>query len=183
MQQAEIYYLKAISNFPFDYSEVCESLNYALSYDPNYAPALCLKGKLYLNEKMNLALARTIFEQALASDPLYTETYISFGELLLLTCAFDDLENLIDQSFKITGINKAAMYLLRAKLYERQKSFRNALLTLHLAEEESYHEDMDKTLQTDRKRIEDKLAKKNGKFKKKKAIKQEPNNNELIETK
>jgi tetratricopeptide (TPR) repeat protein len=183
MTQAETLYLKALSNYPFDFNEVCESLNYALSYDPAYAPALVMKGKIYMNEKMSLTTARTCFEQALSSDPLFTETYIHYGELLLLTEQFEQLETLIDKSFKIPGISKSSMYVLRARLYERQKNYRNAILTLNLAAEESYNEEMDKIIEVDRKRIDDKLARKNGKPRRKRVTKQESTNNELIEIK
>lgn len=168
MKQAETYYLKAVSNFPFDVSEVCEALNYALSYEPDFAPALCLKGKLYMNERINFKEARACFEQALRSDPTYIDIYPAYGELLLQIEEFDTLEQLIDRSLKVTGINKANMYLLRAKLYERQKNYRSALLTMNIAAEESYNEEMDKTIEGERKRIEDKLARKNGKTIKKK---------------
>ena len=83
MNQAETYYLKAVTNYPFDYNEVCESLNYALSHDPHYAPALCLKAKIYLYEKTSLSAAKTYFELALQADPQHIDTYQFYGELLL----------------------------------------------------------------------------------------------------
>ena len=183
MNQAETLYLKALSNYPFDFNEVCESLNYSLSYDPTFAPALVMKGKIYMNEKMSLSTARTCFEQALCSDPLFTETYIHYGELLLLTEQFEHLEALIDKSFKIPGISKSSMYVLRDRLYERLRNYRNAILTLNLAAEESYNEEMDKIIEVDRKRIDDKLARKNGKSKRKRVKKEEPVCVELSEVK
>jgi len=177
MNQAETYYLKAVSHFPFDFSEVCESLNYALSHNPNYAPALCLKAKIYLSERMDFALAKTYFEQAIAADPTYTSAYAHYGELLLQTEAFDLLEPLIDQSFKVPGINKGYMYQLRARMYEYQRNYSKALLTLELAAEDSYHESMCKGVEEDRKRIEDKTARKSAKPKKTKKSKKDSKKN------
>ena len=167
MNQAERYYLKAVSNCPFDYNEVCESLNYALSIDPFYAPALCLKGKIYLNERTSLTTAKSYLEQALLADPLHIDSYQVYGELLLQIEEYEQLEKHIDKSFKVKGINKAAMYLLRAKLYERQRDYNKALLTLDIASEECYNIDMDKIIEEERMRIESKVNRKNGKTKKK----------------
>lgn len=181
MNQAETYYLKAVTNYPFDYNEVCESLNYALSYDPEYAPALCLKAKIYLNEKTSLTLAKLYFENALKADPSHIDSYQYYGELLLQIEDYESLEKHIDKSFKIMGINKAAMYLLRAKLYERQRNYNKALLTIDIASEECYNIDMDKIIEEERTRIESKVDRKNGKTKKKRGAKQEVK--EMIEVK
>jgi tetratricopeptide (TPR) repeat protein len=181
MNQAEKNYLKAVSNYPFDYNEVCESLNYALSHDPDYAPALCLKAKIYLYEKTNLSVSKSYFEQALRADPLHTDSYQFYGELLLQIEDYENLEKHIDKSFKVMGINKAAMYLLRAKLYERQRDYNKALLTLDIASEECYNIDMDKIIEDERKRMESKVDRTTGKTKKKRTAKQETK--ELIEVK
>jgi tetratricopeptide (TPR) repeat protein len=183
MNQEETYYLKAVSNYPFDYNEVCESLNYALSYNPGYAPALCLKAKIYMHEKTNLALAKSIFEQALISDPNHIDSYQYYGQLLLQIEEYESLERLIDKSFKVMGINKTAMYLLRAKLYERQKNLNKALLTLDIATEECYNIDMEKIIEEERKRMESKADKKNGKTNKKRILKKDLENIELTEIK
>ena len=181
MNQTETYYLKAVTNYPFDYNEVCESLNYALSYDPNYAPALCLKAKIYLYEKTSLSVAKTYFELALQADPQHIDSYQFYGELLLQIEDYENLEKHIDGSFKVMGINKAAMYLLRAKLYERQRDYNKALLTLDIASEECYSIDMDKIIEDERKRMKSKVERKIGKIKKKRTVKQETK--ELIEVK
>ena len=181
MNQAETYYLKAVSNYPFDYNEVCESLNYALSHDPDYAPALCLMAKIYLYEKTNLSVSKSYFEQALRADPLHIDSYQFYGELLLQIEDYENLEKHIDKSFKVMGINKAAMYLLRAKLYERQRDYNKALLTLDIASDECYNIDMDKVIEEERIRMEAKADRKNGKAKRKRASKYETK--ELIEVK
>ena len=47
---ADTYFLKArgaACGIFSDWSEVCESLNYALSYDENHIASLCLLGEIY----------------------------------------------------------------------------------------------------------------------------------------
>ena len=43
------YYLKAYDAYPFDLAETEEQLNYALAYDPEHIPSLCLKSQYYLH--------------------------------------------------------------------------------------------------------------------------------------
>ena len=128
-----------------------------------------------------MSVAKTYFELALKADPQHIDSYQFYGELLLQIEDYENLEKHIDKSFKVMGINKAAMYLLRAKLYERQRDYNKALLTLDIASEECYHIDMDKIIEDERTRMESKVDRKNGKKKKKRTAKQETK--ELIEVK
>ena len=51
--QADKYFLKALDSFDYDEGEMVEALNYALSYDEEHAPSLCLAGRLHMEKMKN----------------------------------------------------------------------------------------------------------------------------------
>mgnify|MGYP001304590127 FL=1 len=63
------YYLKAYDAYPFDLAETEEQLNYALAYDPEHIPSLCLKSQYYLHMLNWPKEAKDAAEQAMAIDP------------------------------------------------------------------------------------------------------------------
>ena len=76
---ADTYYLKAVSNYPWNLDEATENLNYALSYDEHHAPANCLMGRLYMEILKDFDKAGSYFEQAIINDLQYVDTYKWFS--------------------------------------------------------------------------------------------------------
>lgn len=71
---ADSYYLKAkaaAGEFCNDWEEVCESLNYALSYDQNHCGSLCLLGEVYAKHLSMPDKAFECFDQVIAIDTNY----------------------------------------------------------------------------------------------------------------
>ena len=167
MNITETYYLKALNQYPFNLEECIENLNYALSYDGEYAPALCLKGRLYTQEIKNFALAQDCFDRALAADFTYSETYIHLSKLLLTLEKLEELGKLLEHAFKVPGIDKSGLYHTKALASEQQGKFEETLELFHLALQFSFNSEMDEFLGTEIKRIEGKQKK----LKKKKAVK------------
>lgn len=55
------YYFEALDNFPHYLSDCLDSLNYALSYDPEDADSLCLMGRVYSEVLKDYETAKKIF--------------------------------------------------------------------------------------------------------------------------
>ncbi len=167
MNLTETYYLKAHNQFPHDLEECIENLNYALSYDPEYAPALCLKGRIYCDEIKNYALADEYFSKALAADLIYPETFIHYAKLLLTLEKHDELAVLLEQGLKVPGVDKSNLYHTKGLANEQQGKFDEALELFHKALRFSFNSEMDEFLGTEIKRIEGKQKK----LKRKKIVK------------
>jgi len=159
MNITETYYLKALNHYPHNLEDCIENLNYALSYDGEYAPALCLMGRLYTQEIMNYTLADDYYTKALAADFTYSETYIHYSKLLLTLEKLEELTKLLDQAFKVPGIDKSALYHTKAIAKEQEGKFDETLELFHLALRFSFNGEMDEFLGAEIKRIEGKQKK------------------------
>jgi tetratricopeptide (TPR) repeat protein len=167
MNITETYYLKALAHFPLELEECIENLNYALSYDGDYAPALCLMGRIYTDEVKNYTVAMEYYNKALASDLTYPETFIHYSKLLLTLERLEELSTLLDTAFKVPGIDKSTLYHTKALGREQEGKFEEALEFFHKALRFSFNGEMDEFLSSEIKRIEGKQKK----LKRKKAAK------------
>lgn len=123
---ADQYYLKAFGEYPYELGEVCDNLNYALSYDEYHAPSLVLKGRLFMEQMKSYSKAKACFEMALAFEPDYAETYEYYSLLCIWCKDYEKAQKLIDDSYKIVGINIYRMRIRQAKLYEYMGRYEQA---------------------------------------------------------
>ena len=130
---ADIYYIKAMDEYPYALEFTVENLNYALSYDPEHAAANCLMGRLYLEQLKDLEMAEQFLETSIAIDPDYAEAYVYY---ILLSFAANDLgkaRKLVDYSKKLTTINKSRIAFLEALLLEKERKYHEAIKFMELA--------------------------------------------------
>jgi tetratricopeptide (TPR) repeat protein len=172
MNTTETYFLKALDQYADSLDECIESLNYALSYDADYAPALCLMGRIYTMEVKNYSMAEDFYTRALAADFEYSETYIYYAKLLLILDRQDELSVLLDSALKVPGMDKSTVYHVKALSYEYQGKFGETLDHLYRALKLSYNSETDEFLLSEIKRVQGKQKKFNKK--KKKAPQPEP---------
>lgn len=118
ISQADQYFLKAESYYPYCSEFVVENLSYALSYDENHVPSLVLTGRLQMDLLKNFKTAKHYFELALAFDADYVETYEHYSLLCLWTGDFAKAKQIIDQSISIKGMDLLRMRYRKAKMYE-----------------------------------------------------------------
>ena len=82
---ADSYYLNAkaaIDEFCNDWEQVCESLNYALSYDENHCAPLCLLGEIYAKHLAMSGRAFECFDNVIAIDTNYNVNSASQTKML-----------------------------------------------------------------------------------------------------
>ena len=109
---ADNYYLKAkgsISGFYSDWSEACESLNYALSYDKSHCPSLCLLAKIYVEYMGEFDKAFECYDKVISSNPDYKDVYPSYIMHLIWADENERAEKLIDFALTIKGIDNARL--------------------------------------------------------------------------
>lgn len=154
------YYLQAVDNYPYELSEVIESLNYAISYNSDHAGAHCLLGRLYMEELKQYEKAEHHFEQALVADLNYSVTYEHYSLLLITTGEFERALKLIEYALKIKGINISLILHRKGLVYENLGKLKKAKKIIKKAYQQAYTEEIREFLQTEHSRLKDKLKKK-----------------------
>jgi tetratricopeptide (TPR) repeat protein len=126
VQLVDSYYLKALDNYPYDMEETVEALNYALSYNNEHAGALCLMGRVCMDQLYQYDEAEYYFEKAISADPNYIEVYPHFADLLLRTRSYNQLLKLVDFSLSVKGIAMNGMRHRKALALEAMLDLKGA---------------------------------------------------------
>ena len=135
---ADQYYLKALDDYDYNYTEVMENLNYALSYDPDHAGANYLMGKLYMEQFQQFDVAEEYLISAMSTDPENLQTCESFAWLMIKTKRLDEALKLIDYALGLKGAFLAELLRLKALSYELKKDYNMSKIVLLEAIAESY---------------------------------------------
>lgn len=134
------YYFEALDNYPYSLPDCLEALNYALSYDPEDADALCLMGRMYSEMLNDYEKAKLYFEEAMQCDMSNLNTPKYYIKCLLDNEDFQEAEKLIEYSLRMKGIDKATLLFYRSILSEKRESLKNAVAFLTQAERYCYSE-------------------------------------------
>ena len=181
---ADAYYLKAkhaSCGFFSDWNEVCENLNYALSYDEEHCPSLLLLGEIYASSLAMNEKAFACFDKVIAIDPKNTEVYGSYIRYLIWAKEIDRAEKLIAFALTIKGIDKAYILWLSAYLEDVKANYKQSLKLLKQAKKDCYNDGYFNYMQNEERRIKRKIElekpkkKKSSNSKKKKKKKQKKN--------
>jgi len=154
---ADQYYIKAIDNYPYNLEESVENLNYALSYGKDHAGVNCLMGRFYFEQLKDLETAEYYFQNALASDLSHLDTFVWYSMLLIQQRKFSSALKLINQSYKIKGVDLSVMFRLKALVYEYQKQYKKSIQLLKKAYQESFNEEDNQFIKSEIARVKKKL--------------------------
>lgn len=156
---ADSYYLKAKAatrGLFSDWEEVCEALNYALSYDEEHCPSLCLLGEIYAKHLSMPEKAFDCFDKVIAIDTNYEEVYYKYIKYLIWNAETDRAKTLIDFAKTIENISKADIYWLSSYLEETQENYKTCLTHLKAAKRHCYNDYFFDVLNDEQKRIQKK---------------------------
>ena len=123
------YYFEALDNYPYSLPDCLEALNYALSYNPNDADALCLMGRVYSEEIKDYETAKDYFAEALQENMDSVATPIPYIYCLINNDDFQEAEKLIDFALKIKGIDKATIYYQKSVILEKKGQLKLTVLS------------------------------------------------------
>lgn len=157
---ADSYYLKAKSatgGFCSDWEEVCEALNYALSYDENHCPSLCLLGEIYAKNLSMYTEAFECFDRVIAIDTNYEDVYPIYTKALLWANEIERAEHLIVFAKTIKTIDEAQLLWLLATIEEIKNNYKKCLKLLKRAKLFCYNDDYFDFIQSEEKRINKKI--------------------------
>lgn len=135
---ADQYYLKALDDYDYNFTEVLENLNYALSYDADHAGANYLMGKLYMEQFQQFDLAEEHFVSSMSADPENLKTCESFAWLMIKTQRYEEALKLIAYTLGLKGALLPELLRLKALTYELMRDYGQARIVLLEAISESY---------------------------------------------
>lgn len=154
---ADIYYLKALENYPYELSEVYENLNYSLSYDENHAAANCLMGRLQMHYLKDLQAAEEYLEAALAVDPDFACAYENLIELYLYQKRVMKAQRVLEYAQKIPGVSRAFVLGQMSRILEIKGSFSIAKHYLKVALTEAREQEEQELWQSELERLKRKI--------------------------
>lgn len=128
------YYFEALDCYPYNLPDCLEALNYALSYDPEDADALCLMGRIHSEVIKDYETAKEYFAEAMMFDVTNVNTPQYYIICLLNNEDFAEAEKLINYALKIKGIDQSNLWFYRSLLSEKRGSIMNAFKFLKEAE-------------------------------------------------
>ncbi len=134
------YTIKALECYRYDKEECLEALGYALAYDENNAVALCLMGRIQMEMFENFELATNYFENALAADVTYAETYKHYLDLLITQGNLTKAKAFLKFASSRITYKQADLFIGEARIMEREFKFKKALKTLDRALKSAYSE-------------------------------------------
>lgn len=135
------YTIKALESYRYDKEECLEALGYALSYDENNAVALCLMGRIQFEMFGNVVSARNYFENALAADATYVETYRHYLVLLINQNELETAKAFLKFMSNRIGHKQFDLYIGEVRILEREFKFKKALKVLNEALKHAFSED------------------------------------------
>jgi tetratricopeptide (TPR) repeat protein len=160
MNTLDKYLFQAIDAYPYDLEETVESLNYALSYNPENTKALCLMGQVYAEQLKDYETAKNYFQDAISENIHAIDVYSHYINTLMWNEDFEEAEKLINFAFTIKGIDKALMLLKKAQLFEIKIKYKIALKHIKKAKEFTYNSEFISYLDREKRRIKSKMSKK-----------------------
>lgn len=154
---ADTYYLKAKAASGYDWGEVCESLNYALSYNENHCAALCLLGKVYAGNLNQYDEAFNCFDKVIAINSYFMDVYPVYAKYLIWVDEIDRAKKLIAFAFTIKGISKGSLFWLSAYVSETKQAYKAALNHLKKAKKYAFNDDYFSFIEDEQRRIKKKV--------------------------
>ncbi len=179
METTNIYLFKALDAYPYNLQEAVESLNYALSYDPENSQALYLMAKIHAYQLEDYETAKHYFEATIASNMDLANVYPDYAYTLVCNEDYDEAQKLLDHAMKVKASDKSWLYWTQGQLLEAQGSFKKAVKTFRKAKKASRNSFFASFFEGEAKRVAGKLPKKKArkaKNKKKKSKKKRKEN-------
>ncbi|WP_053002145.1 tetratricopeptide repeat protein [Kordia jejudonensis] len=159
---ADQYYLKAkgaMAGFCSDWEEACEAISYAISYDENHCPSLCLLGKIQAQYLNNYEAAFENFDKCIAADINYVQVYPEYIKTLIWANELARAKQLLAFAQKIKGVDIAELCWCEAYIHEVENKYKKGLKCLKKAKQHIYNDDYIYFIENEERRLQNKLKK------------------------
>lgn len=155
-----IYLFKALDAYPYELEETIEALNYALSYEPTNAKALCLLAKIHSEQLGDYEIAKSLYAEALANNMEMASIYPDYLYALLANEDYEEALKLIDFALKVKGTDKGVIYTIQGQIYEALFTYKKAFKSFKMAKKYAFNNGYISFLKAEKDRIKDKMPKK-----------------------
>lgn len=125
-----LYLIKALDVYPWDLEKAIESLNYALSYEPENTQALALMGKIQTELFKDNKAAKHYYDLAIASKMEFTAMYPDYINVLIRNEEYEVAQKVIAFAMTLQGADKGLLTLCKAQIFEKQEAYKEAKLAL-----------------------------------------------------
>jgi tetratricopeptide (TPR) repeat protein len=183
---ADQYYLKAkgaMAGFCSDWEEACESISYAISYEENHCPSLCLLGTIQAKYLGNYEAAFENFDKCIAADITYVNVYPEYIKFLIWADEFSRAKQLLEFAKKIKSVSLAELYWNESYIHEVEKNYKQSLKSLKKAKQHIYNDNYMYFMEDEERRVRKKMKalKKKSKKGKSKKIKSKQKFNTILD--
>jgi len=151
------YLLKALESYNYNLEETVESLNYALSYEPENAQALRLMGKVHVDYLKEYDLAAHYYSEAIAANMDLVQAYTEYVHVLILKEDYVHAMRVISYAITVKGTDKAVLYMQYAAVLEELRKYSLALKVIDQAYLHAYNSDFTYYLDRMTSRIKEKI--------------------------
>jgi tetratricopeptide (TPR) repeat protein len=166
-----MYLFKALDSYSYSLEETVESLNYALSYNPNNAEALFLMAKVLAYQLMDYEGAKHYFEATMTQHMEMGKMYPDYIYTLVRNEDYPEAQRLLDYANKVKGTDRAVIQWLQGQIFEGKLELKPAKKAYKEAIRISKCNNLTSFVKRELERIDDKLPKKKNKKKRKRKLK------------
>ena len=146
-----------LNNYVLKAIETVENLNYALSYESNNAYALYLMGRLQAEQFGDYEKAKQYYAEALANKLDFHKVYSHYILVLIWNEDYDEAQKLIDFALTVKGVYKSEIHLFQGFVFECLQKYKRALKALKLAKRLGYNNSYISFIDSEIKRIKNKM--------------------------
>jgi len=155
-----MYLYKALDAFPYDLEQTMESLNYALSYQPENVQALYLMGRVHCELLGLYPEAIAYYQAALASNVNFQKLYPHYLDALIKNEDYQSAKHFLDFAITVKGSDKSLLTFFNGVLLEQAQDYKQAIKVYKQAKKMSLNNNYSGFMQTQITRVKEKLPKK-----------------------
>lgn len=156
MKTVDKYLFQAMDNYPYSLEETIESLDYAMSYNNQNVMALCLYGRVQMEQLHDYEEAKRYFQEALGANINAVLVYPYYIHTLVLNEDYKEAAKLIRFALKVKGISRVEILLKKIFLLERKGKVKQALKLMKEIKLNATNTDYDFEIDETLKRLEGK---------------------------
>lgn len=125
-----IYLIKALEAYPWELEKAIESLNYALSYEPENVQALALMGRIQAEQFKDNETAKHYYESAIASKIEFAAMYPGYVKVLVDNEEYEAAQKVIAFAMTLMSVDRGLLLVYKAQIFEKQELYKAAKRSL-----------------------------------------------------
>lgn len=125
-----LYLIKALEAYPWELEKAIESLNYALSYEPENVQALALMGRIQAEQFKDNETAKHYYQSAIASKIEFAAMYPGYVKVLVDNEEYEAAQKVIAFAMTLMSVDRGLLLVYKAQIFEKQELYKAAKRSL-----------------------------------------------------